>query len=117
MVALNHTAVTFLFQLLQDVLSANGIVEIPEQGFGLEASGVISSVGSEVKDLQVGDRVMLFSRGCFSTSVTVSEKICEKIPDNLSFEDAATMPCVYATAMYSLFNIGRLEKGKVGRVS
>ena len=66
-----------------------------------------------MKDIRIGDRVMLFSRGCFSTSVIVSEKLCEKIPDSLSFEDAATMPCVYATAMYALFHIGHLEKGKV----
>jgi NADPH:quinone reductase-like Zn-dependent oxidoreductase len=97
----------------QDVLSASGIVEIPEEGFGLEAAGVISGVGPDVEDLRVGDRVMLFSRGCFSTSIIVPEQLCKKIPDSLSFEDAATMPCVYATAMYSLFNIGRLQRGQV----
>ncbi|KAL0942745.1 polyketide synthase [Colletotrichum truncatum] len=96
----------------RDVLSANGIVEIPQEGFGLEASGVVSAVGPEVKGLSVGDRVFLFSRGSFSTSVTIPENLCQKIPDGLSLEDAATMPCVYATAMYALFNAGRLQRGQ-----
>ncbi|WQF80921.1 Putative Acyl transferase domain superfamily, phosphopantetheine binding ACP domain, thiolase [Colletotrichum destructivum] len=96
----------------RDVLSANGIVDMPEEGFGLEASGVVSAVGPEVQHLRPGDRVFLFSRGSFATSVTVPEELCEKIPESMSLEDAATMPCVYATAIYSLFNIGRLQRGQ-----
>ncbi|KAK1961594.1 KR domain-containing protein [Colletotrichum sublineola] len=96
----------------RDVLSANGIVEIPEEGFGLEAAGVVSAVGPEVQGLNVGDRVFLLSRGSFSTSVTIPENLCQKIPPGLSLEDAATMPCVYATAMYALFHVGRLQRGK-----
>jgi len=99
------------------VLSANGIVEVPDEGFGLEASGIVSRVGPEVQDMRVGDRVMLFSRGSFATSIITSEKLCVGIPDELSFDDAATMPCVYATAMYSLFNIGRLQRGQVSSSS
>ncbi|KAL0935770.1 KR domain-containing protein [Colletotrichum truncatum] len=96
----------------RDVLSANGIVDMPEEGFGLEASGVVSAVGPDVKHLRAGDRVFLLNRGSFSTSITIPEELCEKIPDGLSLEDAATMPCVYATAIYSLFNIGRLQRGQ-----
>ncbi|KAJ3526674.1 hypothetical protein NM208_g11075 [Fusarium decemcellulare] len=96
----------------RDVLSANGIIEVPEEGFGLEATGVVARLGPDVKDLRVGDRVILFSRGSFSTSITTSEKLCEVIPDDLSFEDGATMPCVYATAIYSLIDIGGLKHGQ-----
>ncbi|KAF4981694.1 hypothetical protein FZEAL_2581 [Fusarium zealandicum] len=96
----------------RDVLSANGIIEIPEEGFGLEATGVVARLGPEVKDLRVGDRVILFSRGSFATSIITSEKLCEVIPDELSFEDGATMPCVYATSIYSLIDIGNLKRGQ-----
>jgi NADPH:quinone reductase-like Zn-dependent oxidoreductase len=98
---------------MQDILGANGIVELPEEGFGLEGTGIVSRLGPEVKDLKIGDRVMFFSRGAFSTSIIIPEQLCQKIPDNLSLGDAATMACVYATAIYSLFNIGHLEKGQV----
>ncbi|WPH04990.1 polyketide synthase [Acrodontium crateriforme] len=96
----------------RDVLCALGVVPFPEQGLGLESSGIVSKVGSEVRDLRPGDRVMLLGNGSFATHIIVCEKLCEKIPDNLTFEDAATMPAVFATAVFSLFNIGRLQKGQ-----
>ncbi|KAK1973664.1 KR domain-containing protein [Colletotrichum cereale] len=99
-------------KIVHDVLSANGIVEIPEEGFGLEAAGVVSAVGPEVQGLNVGDRVFFLSRGSFSTSVIIPENLFQKIPPGLSLEDAATMPCVCATAMYALFHIGKLHRGK-----
>ena len=74
---------------------------------------MVTRLGPDVKDLRVGDRVILFSRGSFSTSIITSEKLCEVIPDELSFEEGATMPCVYATAIYSLIDIGGLKRGQV----
>lgn len=90
-----------------------GIVESQENGFGLEAAGVVRRVGGKVKDLGPGDRVMLLSCCSFGTRVVVSENVCERIPGGLSFEDAATMPCVFATALYSILDVGNLQKGQV----
>lgn len=89
-----------------------GITDLPEEGFGLEASGIVTGTGPQVRDLKTGDRVMLFSRGSFASQIITSEQLCVRIPDSLSFADAATMPCVYATAVYSLFTIGGLQKGQ-----
>lgn len=94
-------------------MGALGVVELFEDGFGLGAAGGARGIGPNVKDLSIGDRVILISHSSFSTLITTSEKLCAKMPDNLSFNDGATMPCVYATSIYSLFNIGRLEKGQV----
>ncbi|KAJ5675621.1 polyketide synthase [Penicillium macrosclerotiorum] len=96
----------------KDVLCAMGIVEASENGFGLEAGGIVRRIGPHVKDLKVGDRVMLIAHCAFATEIVVSENLCEKIPDGLGFEDAATMPCVFATSIYSIFNIGNLQKGQ-----
>ncbi|KAJ5761957.1 Acyl transferase/acyl hydrolase/lysophospholipase [Penicillium nucicola] len=96
----------------KDVLCAMGIVEASNNGFGLEAAGVVSRAGLGVKGLKAGDRVMLMPRYAFGTRVIISENLCERIPSGLSFEDAATMPCVFATAMYSIFDIGNLKKGQ-----
>jgi acyl transferase domain-containing protein/protein-L-isoaspartate O-methyltransferase len=98
---------------LQDVLCAMGIVEAVDDGFGLEAAGVIRRIGPNVQNLKIGDRVMLIGRGGFGTRVVVSENHCEIIPDGLSFEDAATMPCVFATSIYSIFTVGNLKRGQV----
>lgn len=90
-----------------------GIIETQENGFGLEASGTVRRVGREVQDLRPGDRVMVLSSCSFGTRVVVPEDVCERIPGGLSFEDAATIPCVFATALYSIFDVGNLQKGQV----
>ncbi|KGO55930.1 Acyl transferase/acyl hydrolase/lysophospholipase [Penicillium expansum] len=96
----------------KDVLCAMGIVEASEIGFGFEAAGIVRRTGPHVKDLKAGDRVMLMGSSSFSTQVVVSENLCEKIPGGLSFEDAATMPCVFATSIYCIFNVGNLQAGQ-----
>ncbi|KAH0435679.1 polyketide synthase [Colletotrichum camelliae] len=96
----------------KDVLGALGVVPYPEAGLGLEGGGVVRRVGPQVKDLQPGDRIMFLADGAFSSHVVTPERLCEKIPADLSFEDAATMPAVFATAVCSLFNIGGLRKGQ-----
>lgn len=93
------------------------IVEGSKNGFGLEAAGIVCGTGPKVNGLSSGDRVMLMGNCCFGTVVIVSENLCEKIPGGLSFEDAATMPCVFATSMYSIFDVGHLKKGQVSSPS
>jgi NADPH:quinone reductase-like Zn-dependent oxidoreductase/SAM-dependent methyltransferase len=95
----------------KDVLIAMGIVDSSSASLGLEGAGTVQKVGSGVKDLAVGDRVLIFGAGCFSTSLIAPANLCAKIPDDLSFQDAATMPCVFATVIYSLIHVGRLEEG------
>jgi NADPH:quinone reductase-like Zn-dependent oxidoreductase len=90
-----------------------GIVELPVRQFGLEAAGVISRVGSGVKEFKVGDRVACLKKQSFTTYFTVGEFACAKIPDELSFDEAACMLVPYTTAIHSLINVGRLEKGQV----
>lgn len=85
----------------------------PKGGLGSESSGIIRRVGPDVKDLCVGDRVFLMADGSFATHVIGIERMCERIPDMLPFEEAVTMPAVFTTTVAALFNIGRLEKGQV----
>ena len=98
---------------LQDVLSSMGIIDASKGGLGLEASGVVRAVGSAVVDFAIGDRVIAFKSGCFSTRMHISAKLCAKIPDSLSNEEAATMPTVYSTVIHSLINLGSLQRGQV----
>ncbi|KAI8177403.1 Highly reducing polyketide synthase FUM1 [Colletotrichum sp. SAR 10_75] len=95
----------------KDVLIAMGIVDSANSRMGLEAAGVVREIGPNVRALAPGDRVFVFGGGCFSTGITISEKLCVKIPDSLSFEDAATMPCVFSTVIHGLLEVGRLEPG------
>ncbi|PWY84422.1 polyketide synthase [Aspergillus eucalypticola CBS 122712] len=96
----------------KDVLGALAVVPFPDNGLGVEASGIVRHVGPDVKRLCPGDRVMLREDGTFATHAIASEKLCAKIPSDLSFEDAATMPVVFATAIYSMFDLGGLQEGQ-----
>jgi NADPH:quinone reductase-like Zn-dependent oxidoreductase len=89
-----------------------GIVETPTNNIGFEASGIVRRVGPEAKHLKPGDRVFLVGDLTFTTGEIITEKVCVKIPDSLSFGDAATMPGVFGTVIYGLLDIGRLEKGQ-----
>src|SRR5436190_15044451 len=82
-------------------------------GLGCECAGVVQKIGWNVQNIQVGDRVMALSAGSLGTRMKTLSRVCTKIPYSLSFEDAATMPCVYVTVIRSLLDIGRLEEGQV----
>ena len=69
-----------------------------------------------MRDFKVGDRVVymcgLESTGCFHTFGRVDQNVVVHIPDTLSYEIAASLPCVYSTVIYGLVDAGRLMKGE-----
>ena len=94
---------------------AMGLIQGYRPDLGVECGGVVHRLGKKVRNFAKGDRVMTFHHGCFSSSFATSENQVVKIPDTLSFEEAATMPCVYTTVIHSLINIGQLDKSQVSR--
>ena len=91
-------------------------MELPHRAFGLEAAGVIRRIGSKVTGLKIGDRVACLERHAFSTLIITPELLCVKIPDVLSFNEAATMLIPFATVIYSLVNVGVLVTGQVSEI-
>ncbi len=79
---------------------------------GVECAGVISRVGSNVKQIAIGDRVCSLVLGAFKTFARVSAAMIQKIPDDMSFSQAAVLPVVFATAYYALYDIARMKKGE-----
>ena len=77
-----------------------------------DTAGVVEDVGNGTNDIHIGDRVFFLHTGCLATSITIPATSCRRIPSELSFEEAATMPCVFATAIHCLVDIGRLRKGE-----
>ncbi|RYO74620.1 hypothetical protein DL764_010773 [Monosporascus ibericus] len=75
----------------RDILVALGIVELPVRQFGLEAAGVVTRAGPEVTDLKVGDRVLCLKKQAFASYINLPQFSCARIPDNLNFDEAATM--------------------------
>ncbi|KAI2780394.1 hypothetical protein F4815DRAFT_493302 [Daldinia loculata] len=99
----------------RDVVLARGIIDSSTPGrlpLGYELSGIISKVGSAVKDLTPGDRIMALCNGCLGTRNVAPSDIVMKIPDDITFEDAASIPVCFGTVIYSFIDVGRLEKGQ-----
>ena len=80
---------------------------------GSEFAGIVSAVGSEVSQVQVGDRVLgMASSGAFADQCGVAEQSLVKIPNNLSLNIAAGFFVNYATALYGLRDCGKLAAGE-----
>lgn len=84
-----------------------------KEDLGLEGSGVVLQVGSDVRGIHVGDRVALMHSGVLASNVTLPQEACIKLPEGLSMADAATMLTAYVTVLYSLLEMGCLKKGQV----
>ncbi|GFF43418.1 lovastatin nonaketide synthase [Aspergillus udagawae] len=93
-----------------DVMIAMG--QIADTDLGVECSGIVTRVGSKVTKYKVGDRVITFRLGCFRNFLRNPEEMFQKIPDSMSFEDAASIPCIYSTVYYSLFDVAHLQQGE-----
>jgi NADPH:quinone reductase-like Zn-dependent oxidoreductase len=99
----------------KDVLMSMGIIEgakVEANGLGCECTGVIKQIGPDVPDLMVGDRVCVAAPHTYTTLLSTTSDHCATMPDDLSFEDGATMPCVYGTVIHGLLDLARLERGQ-----
>ncbi|KAE8154714.1 hypothetical protein BDV25DRAFT_135634 [Aspergillus avenaceus] len=77
-----------------------------------EFAGLIIHVGSDVHDLCVGDRVFGLYGGQFGNVLRLPALACQKARDNESFEQLATLPLAYCTALYAVEKVGHLQPGE-----
>ncbi|KAI1084605.1 KR domain-containing protein [Whalleya microplaca] len=95
----------------KDVASAIGLVPENEHLLGAEGSGIITRIGSDVSTFSKGQRVAFFTRGSFGNRVQASAKVVHAIPEHMTFEEAATIPCIFAKSIYSLFRLAHIKRG------
>jgi len=77
-----------------------------------ECAGVISRIGVNCQGLRVGDRVAIYTMDTYRSYARANAKWAIKIPDSMSFAQAASIPIVFGTAYYSLVEVARLQKGE-----
>ncbi|KAL3425313.1 polyketide synthase [Phlyctema vagabunda] len=94
----------------KDVMVSMGQLNQPY--IGIECAGIISAVGAKVTGLTIGDRVCAMSEGTYATHTRCLGTSVQKVPSNMSFVQSSTIPVVYCTAYYSLFDLGRLTEGE-----
>ncbi|RDX49053.1 GroES-like protein [Lentinus brumalis] len=80
---------------------------------GSDGAGTVVGVGEGVASFSIGDRVAFQGtidpvqksiKGTFAHFTTTPAKLAAKIPANVSFESAATLPCTLPTAATVLYN-------------
>ena len=79
---------------------------------GLDVSGSVVAVGSEVTRFRPGDEGFGISRGAFAEFAPVREDKLAHKPEILSFEQAAVVPISGGTAIQGLRDSGHLEAGQ-----
>ncbi len=83
-------------------------------GIGLEASGKIDEVGSNVKEFNKGDNIAYASVpiGAYSQQRIIPYNIAVKLPDGISYELAATLMTKGLTTNYLLTKTYKLKAGE-----
>ncbi|MEO1336655.1 MAG: polyketide synthase dehydratase domain-containing protein, partial [Myxococcota bacterium] len=94
----------------RDVL--NVLDMVPAPWLGLELAGVVTECAQDVTTLSVGDRVMGLAEATFATHAVADARLLTQMPPNLKFEEAATVPLVFLTALYGLRDLANLSSGQ-----
>ena len=98
-----------------DTYHRSGLYPLPlPSGIGLEASGKIDEVGSNVSEFNVGDNIAYASMplGAYSQQRVIPAKIAVKIPNEISYKLAATLMTKGLTTNYLLTKTYNLKAGE-----
>ena len=97
-----------------DVYFRNGLYAAPSLPFvaGNEGAGEVVEVGPGVTDLKAGDRVGYTSAlGCYAEERILAADRAVKLPEGISFEQAAGMMLKGMTVQYLLHRTFKVQKG------
>lgn len=99
-----------------DVLMVSGEYQLkPELPFtpGMEASGDIVEIGSDVSGVAAGDRVMVKMRhGAFTDEAVVMPSQLTPLPRTFDYAEGATFLAAHGTAYHALVDRGQLKSGE-----
>ena len=82
---------------------------------GLDVAGVVTSVGSNVTNWNVGDNVMALVRGAYAEYSVAQSALTYSPPVGMSTTDTASLPCVFFTAWYG-FQMAGLKQGETALI-
>lgn len=88
---------------------------LPSRPFvpGKLPAGVVLTVGRQVEDFRPGDRVLTMAEhGGYAERIAVPRSGCHRLPESMSFVDAAAMALAYDTAWFALRERARFKQGE-----
>jgi NADPH2:quinone reductase len=84
---------------------------------GLEIAGEVDAVGEGTPELIRGDRVFgIVGGGGYAEHVVVHARTLARIPEGMSFANAAAVPEAFVTAWDAMVDQGRLSAGEIALV-
>ena len=98
-----------------DTYHRSGLYSLPlPSGIGLEAAGKIDEVGSNVKEFNKGDNIAYAAMpiGSYAQQRIIPSKIAIKVPDGISFQQAATLITKGLTVNYLITKTYKLKAGE-----
>jgi NADPH:quinone reductase len=99
-----------------DTLIVQGLYQVkPPLPFvpGAELAGVVAALGSEVRHLRVGERVVASTgTGAFAQQCVADASRTGPLPAAMGFEEGASLVLVYGTSLHALQTVARLQPGE-----
>ncbi|KAK1573009.1 uncharacterized protein LY79DRAFT_641978 [Colletotrichum navitas] len=97
-----------------DLATVKGQNRFDPNVLGMEASGVITRVGSNriQSTFRLGDRVMVLAPGAHRTLLRTKADYVGRVPSGISYEEAASIPLALTTAWYALVYLARLGSSR-----
>ncbi|TEY71320.1 hypothetical protein BOTCAL_0095g00030 [Botryotinia calthae] len=92
--------------------NAMGFLKANEHLLGLDGGGTIRRLGQNTGSLQVGQRVVVSRKGSFANRIQSPVEAIYPLPDDMSYEDASTLPSVYSVCLYGLIDLANTQKGQ-----
>jgi len=79
---------------------------------GVDVAGVVEAVGGKVSQFKPGDEVFGACRGTFAEYVCAPDSKLARKPNNMTFEQAASVPVAGITALQGLRDKGHIQPGQ-----
>jgi putative PIG3 family NAD(P)H quinone oxidoreductase len=99
-----------------DLLQREGKYPVPEgvsEILGMEISGTVANIGSNVKSWKKDEKVFgLIPGGGYAEYAVIHKDMAMKTPDKLKTYEAAAIPEVFLTAYQAIFWNGKLSSGE-----
>jgi NADPH:quinone reductase-like Zn-dependent oxidoreductase len=88
-----------------------GLLNPKDPRLGVDVAGQVEAVGRNVTQFQPGDAVFGSCRGAFAEYACTPESALVTKPENVTFEQAASVPVAAYTALQGLRDKGQLQPG------
>ncbi|RDW94182.1 type I polyketide synthase [Aspergillus mulundensis] len=94
----------------RDILIMLGRMDQTTVGF--ECAGIVTRVGADCGDFKIGDRVLGCEFDTYRSYARLQKDTAVRIPDGISFTEAAAIPINFITAWHALVALANTQSGE-----